>query len=133
MSVIVVNDDEFVKELEKKPPLLLAEFSQPGLLPELSPPGEEKEKGKEKPGYPNPSTRQGVVIDELAKPEEFGGRVVILRVPMASCSETVKKYNVSAAPTVVIFKDGEEVLREVDLHLIFWYRKKLNELLTPAP
>ncbi|MEE4142851.1 hypothetical protein [Pseudomonas viridiflava] len=79
MSVIIVSDNSFQNELSKKPPLLLAEFSRPG---------------KDEGGYDNQSARMGLIIDKLATPEEFGGSVVMVRVPMDDCSKTVKEYSV---------------------------------------
>ena len=109
MSVIVVNDDEFVKELEKKPPLLLAEFSRPG---------------KNTFGEDDYSTRTGKILDELAL--EYEGKAVILRLPMESCEKTVKAYNVESVPTVIFFKQGEILEKATDFHLKFWFKTKLN-------
>ncbi|SHN08480.1 thioredoxin 1 [Pseudomonas asturiensis] len=112
MSVIVVNDDEFVKALEKKPPFLLAEFSRPG---------------KNTFGEDDYSTRTGKIMDDLAL--EYDGKVVILRLPMESCEKTVKAYNVESVPTVIFFKQGERLETVTDFHLKFWFKTRLNEWL----
>jgi thioredoxin 1 len=51
------------------------------------------------------------VIDELA--DEYQGRVVIAKVDVDAEAELAGKFGVMSIPTVVLFKDGSEVARQV--------------------
>ena len=58
-----------------------------------------------------PCKALGPVIEELAG--NFEGKAVIGKLSTEENSETPSKYGVMAIPTVIFFKDGEEVERVV--------------------
>ncbi|OGD53336.1 thioredoxin [Candidatus Beckwithbacteria bacterium RBG_13_35_6] len=51
------------------------------------------------------------VIDELA--EEYKGKAVIFKVNVDEEQELAQKFGVMSIPTVILFKDGKEVDRQV--------------------
>jgi thioredoxin 1 len=53
----------------------------------------------------------GPVIDELAN--EYSGRVVIAKVDTDAEPELSSRYGVLSIPTVILFKDGQEIARQV--------------------
>ncbi|MBI6711408.1 thiol reductase thioredoxin [Pseudomonas syringae pv. syringae] len=110
-AITVSDDDDFNSEFSKANPLVLVEFSRPGV-------NEYNE--------PDHSTRTGAILDELAP--EFEGTVVMLRVPMDSCAATVQQYNVTVAPTVIFFKNGVKLKETADFHLKSWYRTEIKKL-----
>ena len=58
-----------------------------------------------------PCRMLGPVIEELAT--EYGGRVVVGKVDVDNNQEFAAKYGVRNIPTVLVFKDGEVVGRQV--------------------
>jgi thioredoxin 1 len=51
------------------------------------------------------------VIEELA--EELAGKVVIAKVDIENAQEVTSFYQVTSIPTLILFKDGQEVKRIV--------------------
>jgi len=51
------------------------------------------------------------IIDELA--EEYAGKVVIGKIDVDQNQEVAGKYGVMSIPTVIMFKDGQEVDRMI--------------------
>jgi thioredoxin 1 len=51
------------------------------------------------------------VLDELS--EEYKDKVGIAKIDVDSNSESTQKYNVLSIPTTILFKNGEEVDRQV--------------------
>ncbi|SDW94647.1 Thioredoxin [Pseudomonas syringae] len=113
LPFVVKNDDDFNRKWAEVSPLVLLEFSKPGA---------------NEHGEPDNSTLTGAILDELAP--EFEGKVVMLRVPLDACSATAQHYNVTAAPTVIFIKNGKKIEETADFQLKFWFRAKLNELLS---
>ncbi|OUM04621.1 thiol reductase thioredoxin [Pseudomonas syringae] len=114
-TVLAVKDDgDFNREWAEVSPLVLLEFSKPGV---------------NEHGEANSSARTGAILDELAP--EFEGKVVMLRVPVDTCPATAQSYNVTAAPTIIFLKGGKKLEETADFHLKFWFRAKINELLSP--
>lgn len=51
------------------------------------------------------------VIEELA--DEFAGKVLVGKVDVDAEPELAGKYGVMSIPTVILFKDGQEIGRQV--------------------
>ncbi|RMP07841.1 hypothetical protein ALQ30_200143 [Pseudomonas syringae pv. persicae] len=110
---VVKNDADFSSRWTAINPLVVLEFSSPGV-------NDHDEANK--------STRTGAILDELAP--EFAGRVVMLRVPVDTSPATAQNYNVTVTPTVIFLKSGKKIEEAADFHLKSWFRAKLNELLS---
>ncbi len=67
------------------------------------------------------------IIDELEK--DFGDKVVFGKVDIDQNQEYAAKYGVRNIPTVLIFKDGEVVEKQVGVAPKSVYAEKLNALL----
>jgi len=53
------------------------------------------------------------ILEEVAK--EVQGRAVVAELDIDVCQATTAKYQVTSVPTLILFKDGEEVDRVVGL------------------
>ena len=69
----------------------------------------------------------GPVIEELAT--EYEGRVVVGKVDVDNNQEFAAKYGVRNIPTVLVFKDGEVVGRQVGVAAKKTYTDALDSLL----
>ena len=74
-----------------------------------------------------PCRMLGPVIEELAT--EYGGRVVVGKVDVDNNQEFAAKYGVRNIPTVLVFKDGEVVGRQVGVAPKKIYTDALDSLL----
>ena len=74
-----------------------------------------------------PCRMLGPVIEELAT--EYEGRVVVGKVDVDNNQEFAAKYGVSNIPTVLVFKDGEVVGRQVGVAPKKTYTDALDSLL----
>jgi len=74
-----------------------------------------------------PCRMLGPVIEELAT--EYGGRVVVGKVDVDNNQEFAAKYGVRNIPTVLVFKDGEVVGRQVGVAPKKTYTDALDSLL----
>ena len=74
-----------------------------------------------------PCRMLGPVIDELAT--EYEGRVVVGKVDVHNNQEFAAKYGVRNIPTVLVFKDGEVVGRQVGVAPKKIYTDALDSLL----
>lgn len=54
------------------------------------------------------------VIEELA--EEFSESVTIAKLDTDQNAETAAAYGITAIPTVIMFRDGEEITRFIGVH-----------------
>lgn len=54
-------------------------------------------------------------IEELA--EEYEDRVSVCKVDVDECPELAARFNIYSIPTVLLFKDGEEVEHMIGYHL----------------
>ncbi len=54
------------------------------------------------------------VIEELAK--EFEKSVTVAKLNTDACGKTAAAYGITAIPTVIMFRDGEEVTRFIGVH-----------------
>ena len=74
-----------------------------------------------------PCRMLGPVIEELAT--EYEGRVVVGKVDVDNNQEFAAKYGVRNIPTVLVFKDGEFVGRQVGVAPKKTYTDALDSLL----
>lgn len=74
-----------------------------------------------------PCRMLGPVIEELAT--EYEGRVVVGKVDVDNNQEFTAKYGVRNIPTVLVFKNGEVVKRQVGVALKKTYTDTLDLLL----
>ena len=74
-----------------------------------------------------PCRMLGPVIEELAT--EYEGRVVVGKVDVDNNQEFAAKYGVRNIPTVLVFKDGEVVGRQVGVAPKKTYTDSLDSLL----
>jgi len=74
-----------------------------------------------------PCRMVGPVIEELAT--EYEGRVVVGKVDVDNNQEFAAKYGVRNIPTVLVFKDGEVVGRQVGVAPKKTYTDALDSLL----
>ena len=74
-----------------------------------------------------PCRMLGPVIEELAT--EYDGRVVVGKVDVDNNQEFAAKYGVRNIPTVLVFKDGEVVGRQVGVAAKKTYTDALDSLL----
>ena len=64
-------------------------------------------------------------IDQLAKDNE--GSALVAKVNVDEAKDVAAKFNVSSIPTVIVFKDGQEVDRLIGLRQIDDYERALAE------
>lgn len=74
-----------------------------------------------------PCRTLGPIIEELAT--EYEGRVVVGKVDVDNNQEFTAKYGVRNIPTVLMFKDGEVVGRQVGVASKKTYTDSLDSLL----
>ena len=74
-----------------------------------------------------PCRMLGPVIEELAT--EYEGRVVVGKVDVDNNQEFAAKYGIRNIPTVLVFKDGEVVGRQVGVAAKKTYTDALDSLL----
>ena len=74
-----------------------------------------------------PCRMVGPIIDELSK--EFEGKAVIGKIDVDSNQEFAAKYGVRNIPTVLLFKDGELISRQVGVAPKKTYEDAINAAL----
>src|SRR5699024_11939821 len=74
-----------------------------------------------------PCRMVGPIIDELSK--DYEGKAVVGKVDVEANQEFAAKYGVRNIPTVLVFKDGEVVGRQVGVADKNVYAEALEELL----
>jgi len=67
------------------------------------------------------------IIDQVA--EQYAGRVTVIKVNVDEDADHAIAYEVRHTPTVVLFRDGQEVDRIVGAGKLALYQSKLDELL----
>ena len=58
-----------------------------------------------------PCKRMEPTMHSLA--DRFAGRLVVAKVNAADLNELAERYRIQAVPTIIVFKDGEQLVREV--------------------
>lgn len=74
-----------------------------------------------------PCRMVGPIVEELSK--EYEGKVVVGKVDVDANQEFASKYGVRNIPTVLLFKDGEVVGRQVGVAPKSTYAKALDSIL----
>lgn len=74
-----------------------------------------------------PCQAAGPIIDELAK--EYQGKIKMGKLNVDESPQSAGKYMVMSIPTVLIFKDGKEIKRQVGFPGKEGYVKILEEIL----
>jgi len=73
-----------------------------------------------------PCQMMGPIITEVAK--DMSGKATIGKLNVDENQATAEKYNVSSIPTIIFFKNGEEVERMIGVRSKEDLVKKLDEL-----
>jgi len=71
-----------------------------------------------------PCQMVGPIVEELAK--EFEGKVKIGKLNVDENPQVAVKYNVMSIPTVIFFKEGKEVARQIGLESKETYLKLIS-------
>ena len=74
-----------------------------------------------------PCRMVGPIIEELAK--EYSGKAKVCKLNTDDCQATASAYNISAIPTILLFKDGKVVKEMVGLQPKEALKQHLDELL----
>jgi len=74
-----------------------------------------------------PCKLAGPVIDQLA--EEYKDKAVIGKFDVDQGQEVAQKYGVMSIPTVIVFKDGQEVERKIGFPGKEGYQEMINKVL----
>lgn len=74
-----------------------------------------------------PCRMVGPIIDELA--EEYEGKVIIGKVDTENNDETTSKFGIRNIPTILFFKDGEIVDKQVGAAQKTALKEKIENLL----
>jgi len=103
--MIIVEDQNFEKEVLKSDLPVLVDFWA---------------------SWCGPCLMVGPVIEELA--EEYEGKIKFGKLNVDENPKTAEKYGILSIPTVIIFKEGKEVKRQVGFPGEEGYRKLLEEV-----
>jgi len=74
-----------------------------------------------------PCKMAGPVLDKLA--DEFSGKVEIFKVNVDEAQSLAQRYGVMSIPTVIVFKDGKEVDRQMGFAGEEGYREMIEKVL----
>ncbi|MBN1263629.1 MAG: thioredoxin [Candidatus Pacebacteria bacterium] len=102
--MLILNDENFNKEVEEADLPVLVDFFAV---------------------WCGPCQMAGPVIEELAK--EYEGKLKVGKLDIDQNPEIAKKHQVMSIPTVLIFKQGEEIKRSVGFPGKEGYRKLIEE------
>ncbi|HAH06984.1 MAG TPA: thioredoxin [Elusimicrobia bacterium] len=105
MSEIQLTDDTFEKEVLQSPTPVLVDFWAP---------------------WCGPCRMLGPVIEELAK--EYEGKVRVAKLNVDDNQGVASRFNVSAIPTLMVFKGGKVEQQMVGVHSKADIQKVLNQL-----
>lgn len=67
------------------------------------------------------------VIEELAK--EYEGKIKVGKMNVDQGPKTAQKYGIMSVPTVIVFKDGKEVKRQIGFPGKEGYKKIIEEII----
>jgi len=74
-----------------------------------------------------PCRMLGPIVEEIAK--EYAGKVVVGKMNTDENPDTASRYNISAIPTMLLFKGGQVVEQMVGVHSKKDIKEKLDALL----
>lgn len=74
-----------------------------------------------------PCKMMAPVIDELA--DEFAGKASICKLNVDENTDLAAQYKVMSIPTILIFKDGAEVSRDIGVKTKDYFVEKINSML----
>ena len=74
-----------------------------------------------------PCRMVGPIIEELAK--EYSGKVKVCKLNTDDCQVTASTYNISAIPTILLFKRGKVVRQKVGMQPKEALKQQLDKLL----
>jgi thioredoxin 1 len=103
---IQLTDENFEQEVVKSAQPVLVDFWAP---------------------WCGPCRMIGPVIEELAK--EYAGKVKVCKLNTDEAQDIAAKYQISAIPTILLFKDGKVVQQLVGLQPKEELKKHLDELI----
>ena len=103
--MVEITQDNFEKEVLKSEKPVLIDFWAP---------------------WCGPCQMMGPIITEVAK--DMSGKATIGKLNVDENQATAEKYNVSSIPTIIFFKNGEEVERMIGVRSKEDLVKKLDEL-----
>jgi len=106
MSEIQLTDANFEQEVLKSSLPVLVDFWAP---------------------WCGPCKMIGPLIEELAK--EYDGRIKVCKLNTDEGQDTASKHNISAIPTILLFKGGKVAQEMVGLQKKEELKKRLDELL----
>lgn len=75
-----------------------------------------------------PCLMAGPVIEELAK--EYKGKIKVGKLNVDENPKIAEKYGILSIPTVIIFKEGKEIKRQVGFVGKEGYKKLIEEILS---
>jgi thioredoxin 1 len=105
--MVILTDQNFESEvLKSKEPVLVDFFAE----------------------WCGPCQITGPIIEELAK--EYEGKVKIGKINVDENQQVAAKYGIMSIPTIIIFKNGQEIKREVGFVSKEGYAKLLDSLLS---
>lgn len=74
-----------------------------------------------------PCLMAGPVIEELAK--EYEGKLKVGKLNVDENSKTAQKYGILSIPTVIVFKEGKEVKRQIGFPGKTGYEELIKEVI----
>lgn len=101
--MIIFTDQNFEKEVLKSSTPVLVDFWAP---------------------WCGPCQMVGPIVEELAK--EYEGKVKIGKLNVDENPQVAVKYSVMSIPTVIFFKEGQEVARQIGLESKETYLKLIS-------
>lgn len=91
-NLLAVNEDNFQEEVLAAPIPVLVDFAA---------------------DWCGPCKRLAPIVEEIAG--EMSGKIKVVGVDIDAAQDIASDYNILSVPTLILFKDGEEVNRNIGL------------------